>query len=89
MSQVDPIDLQLHVVHDCIRACIYADHMARQKRPELAWISLCDICYAEAVISWNGIFGTDAQPSHWKQLLELLPVPEFSDLRPFSSDVIA
>ena len=88
MAAVDPVDVQLHLVHDCLRACVYADHIARRGRPETAWLSLSDVLYAEAVICWNGLFGSYGQPSHWTQLTERLPVLDESNLRPFSAEII-
>lgn len=87
-EQLDPIEVQFNLIHDRIRACIYADHIGRKAAKADAWWSIGDMCYAEAVIGWNGMFGTDAQKSHWKKFLDRLPVPEQSRLKPFGSEII-
>jgi hypothetical protein len=44
--------------------------------------------YADAVISWNAIFGTSSQETHWKVIAEGLVIPTGSTLNPFGLDVI-
>lgn len=84
----DPIDIQFGLVHDCVRACIFADHISRTKPKEVAWLSIADMCYADAIISWNAIFGTDSQDSHWKKHAQLFEVPDGSKLKPFGLEMI-
>lgn len=42
------------------------------------------MCHADAIMSWNSIFGTNSQKAHWKKFIERLPVPSGSKLKPFS-----
>ena len=89
MNIANPIDVQFGIVHDCIRACVYADHIGRLREKQDAWWSIGDMCYADAVISWNHIFGTNSQKSHWKGFAELVPIPDGSKLKPFCKEMIA
>lgn len=89
MNRIKAIDAQFGLVHDCIRACVYADHIDRITHKKDAWLSLGSICYAEAIITWNHIFGANSQKSHWKRFTKLVPVPEGSRLKPFGPQVIA
>jgi len=88
MKPVDPIEVQFSLAHDCIRACIFADHIGRTKPKEDAWLSICDMCYSDAIMSWNAIFGTNSQSSHWKKITESLPIPRDSNLKPFGLAMI-
>ena len=83
MSGPDPIEVQFGLAHDCIRACIFADHIARTNPKEDAWLSICDMCYSDATIAWNSLFGSNSQSSHWKKITESLPIPSSSKLKPF------
>ena len=88
MNEIDPIEVQFHLAHDCIRACVYADFIARQKPKETAWPSICDMLYSEAILAWNTLFGTNSQNSHWKKLAEKIPVPSSSKLKQFGKKMI-
>lgn len=89
MSQdIDPLDVQFHLTHDCIRACVYADHIGRLKPKAMAWPSICDMLYADAVISWNAIFGTTSQETHWKVFTKALVMPSGANRKPFGINVI-
>lgn len=88
-KDIDPLLVQFHLVHDCIRACIYVDHLVKTQRPEHAWLSICDILYSEAVTAWCSIFGTNSQESHWKRTIGGLPIPEGAKLKQFSKEMIA
>jgi hypothetical protein len=46
------------------------------------------MCYSEAIISWNQIFGTDSQSAHWKKLSEALPIPANAKLKPFGKAMV-
>ncbi|MEO8442163.1 MAG: hypothetical protein ABI547_06715 [Betaproteobacteria bacterium] len=89
---VDPLVVQFNLVHDCIRACIYIDYIKRKNHKAIAWQSITDMCSAEAVISWNQIFGANSQDAHWKKLVpklvEKLPVQDESRIKPFSKQMI-
>ena len=89
VSHADPIEVQFGLAHDCIRACIYGDFIGRKEPKKAAWFSIMDMCYADAVLSWNQIFGSDSQPAHWKKLADRLPVPERSKLMPFGKGMVA
>jgi hypothetical protein len=88
MNKIDPLEVQFHLVHDCIRACSYADQIGRLKPKAAAWQSICDMLYADAVLSWNAIFGTTSQETHWKKLAEHLVIPPGANLKPFGRDMI-
>lgn len=85
---IDPIDVQFGLAHDCIRACVFADHINRTTHKSDAWWSIMDMCYSDAIVSWNAIFGSDSQSSHWKHLMEELRVPERAVLKPFCRAMI-
>lgn len=86
--QVDRIEVQFCLAHDCIRACVYGDFIWRKKSAKVAWLSLMDMCYSDAIITWNQLFGSNSQESHWKGFVDLIPVPVGFALKPFSSKVI-
>ncbi|ACB35384.1 hypothetical protein Lcho_3124 [Leptothrix cholodnii SP-6] len=85
---IDPLDVQFGLAHDCIRACIFADHIQKTKPKASAWPSLLDMCYSDAIMSWNAIFGTDSQDSHWKNWVAKVSPPKNSPLRPFHRSMI-
>ncbi|MCB4358292.1 hypothetical protein [Quatrionicoccus australiensis] len=88
MSSIDSIEVQFGLAHDCIRACVFADHIARTKPQAEAWLSICDMCYSDAVMAWNSLFGANSQSSHWKKMAEILPIPSGSNLKPFGLSII-
>lgn len=85
---IDPIVVQFNLVHDCIRACVYVEHIARVSAPCNAWISILDMCNSEAIISWNQIFGSDSQQAHWKKLSDALPIPTNGRPKPFEKAMV-
>lgn len=87
-TAIDPLAVQFHLVHDCIRACVYADHIRRAEIKKDAWLSIGDMCNSNAILYWNHIFGTNSQQSHWKKLLANVPLPERSPLKPFGKAMI-
>lgn len=88
MKFFDRLDVQFGLVHDCIRACVYADYIMRHENKKDAWWAICDMCYADAIISWNQIFGAWSQKAHWKEFMKDCPVPKQSKLRPFSKELV-
>lgn len=46
------------------------------------------MCYSEAILSWNQIFGSDSQQAHWKKLSEALPIPTEAKLKPFGMAMV-
>ena len=86
---VNQLEVQFDLTHDCIRACVYADYIARVQPRGDAWPSICDTLYADAILSWNHLFGTNSQESHWKKWVERAPVPTGSRLKPFAASMIA
>ena len=87
-TYVDRIEVQFGLAHDCIRACVYGNYIARRESARPAWLSIMDMCYADAVITWNQLFGTDSQHAHWKGFTALLPIPSGVPLKPFGREVI-
>jgi hypothetical protein len=85
---IDPLAVQFALAHDCIRACIFADHINKINPKASAWLSLSDMCYSDAIMSWNAIFGMDSQDSHWKNLVAKVSLPRDSPLRPFHRNMI-
>jgi hypothetical protein len=68
---------------------VYADFIARQKPSEdSAWLGILDICYADAIISWNQLFGTRSQETHWSKFVSRIPIPEGERLIPFTKELI-
>jgi len=86
--KTDPLEIQFHLVHDCIRAAVYADYMAKKKPRAEAWLSICDMFYSEAIIAWNAIFGTNSQSTHWKKITNQLQIPNGSKIKPFGKEMI-
>lgn len=81
------ISIQFGLAHDCMRACIFADHIARTKPKKDAWPSLMDICYTDAVLTWTQLFGNNSEQSHWKHFVgKISKLP--SGLRPFSAEIV-
>ena len=86
---MDPWNQQLGLTDDCLRACVFADYIGRQKPPfESAWESIVDICYSDAIITWNQIFGQRSQETHWSKFVEKLEIPKGDKLKPFNKDII-
>lgn len=82
------IEVQFGLADDCIRACAYCNHIAKTRSIHVAWSSIMDMCYQDAIISWNVIFGKYSQQGHWKHFTERLPVPRGSRLLPFGKTLI-
>ena len=87
-SKIDRVEIQFGLAHDCIRACVYSNYISCQNSERVAWLSIMDMCYADAVLAWNQLFGTDSQDAHWKKFSAWLPVPPNSNLKPFGKEVI-
>ena len=87
-TSIDQLEVQFHLVHDCIRGCVYAASIQKCQPKGGAWLSICDMCYSEAVIAWNAIFGTNSQKAHWKHMVCNLPKPSNSKIKPFGKDMI-
>jgi len=87
-TELDPLDVQFGLAQDCIRACIFADHIRKTKPKAAAWPSLLDMCYSDAIMSWNALFGTDSQDSHWKNWVAKVSPPNGSKLIPFHRRMI-
>lgn len=85
---VDTTSLQFSLTHDCIRACIYSQYIQKFCKDRAAWISLGDMCFSEAIMCWNQIFGTDSQGCHWKKFVSASDIPRHSKLKPFSVENI-
>ena len=85
---INPLQVQFGLAHDCIRACVYTDYISNVQIKKDAWLSIRDMCYADAIISWNAIFGANSQESHWKKLAAKVSVPERSLLKPFGKEMI-
>jgi hypothetical protein len=77
------------LVDDCLRACVFGDYIFRQNPPvDSAWLAIGDMCYADAVVSWNQLFGQRSQETHWSKLTKQIKIPEGGKLRPFGRDMI-
>lgn len=82
------IEQQFGLVHDCMRACVYGDYIERVAPKDEAWMSIRDMCYSDAIISWSSIFGVYSEETHWKKLVEQFECPKGERLRVFSSSSI-
>jgi len=82
------IDIQFGLVHDCIRACVYGDFIARKKPTKGAWPSLMDMCFSDSIITWNQLFGVRSQETHWSKFVSQLKIPQGEKLKPFSKEII-
>lgn len=82
------IEQQFGLVHDCMRACVYADYINRNAPQGGAWESIKDMCYSDAIISWANIFGTDKEKTHWKKLVENFRFVNFDKIKVFSREMI-
>lgn len=87
-SKTSRIEIQFGLAHDCIRACVYSNYIARKKSTKVAWLSLMDTCYADAVITWNQLFGTNSQQAHWKAFTHSVALPTGTKLKPFGKNII-
>lgn len=77
------------ITDNCLRACVYADFIGRQKvKRDSAWASIMQLCYAEAVLSWNQLFGQQSQETHWSHLVNEFTIPPEDKLKPFSKEMI-
>ncbi|AKX54615.1 hypothetical protein AKN90_02010 [Thiopseudomonas alkaliphila] len=47
-----------------------------------------DTCYADAVITWNQLFGTNSQQAHWKAFTHSVALPTGTKLKPFGKNII-
>jgi hypothetical protein len=82
------IDIQFGLVHDCMRACVYGGFLAKERPTKGAWPSLMDICYSDAIITWNQLFGVWSQETHWSKFDSQLKIPQGDKLKPFSKEII-
>lgn len=81
----EDLKIQFGLTHDCVRACVFFDHIVRVRPQAEAWISFVDICYTDAVLTWTQLFGSNGEETHWKHFLSKFDnLPE--NLRRFSSD---
>ena len=67
---------------------MYGDFLAQKKVQEGAWPSIMDMCYADAVISWNSIFGQRSQETHWSKFVSKITIPKNDKLKPFDRHVV-
>jgi|TARA_R100000501_G_C2612296_1_gene106593 hypothetical protein len=80
---------QFGLVDDCLRACVFGEYIWSQNPPEdSAWPALSDICYSDAIISWNQLFGQRSQETHWTKLVKNIEIPDGDKLKPFNKEMI-
>ena len=80
---------QIGLADDCLRACVFGDYiMIRRPPPDSAWRSIADICYSDAVITWNQLFGQRSQETHWTKFVSQLKIPKGDKLKPFGKEMI-
>ena len=88
-SGMDVWTLHFGLIDDCLRSCVFCDYISRQNPPvESAWPAIADMCYSDAVMSWTQVFGQNSQETHWRKLVERLPIPPAENLKPFSQEMI-
>jgi hypothetical protein len=83
---MSPIQQQFNIVHDCIRACVFFDHIYRQKPTNCAWHSLKGMCYSDAIITWNKLFGVWSQETHWKNFVSTIKIPVNGEFELFTKE---
>lgn len=82
-------DQHFGLADDGLRACIFGDYIWRQKVDrKSAWVAIADMCYADAVISWNQLFGQHSQETHWSKLVSQLTIPPDDKLKLFGKEMI-
>ncbi len=79
---------QFGLVHDCLRACVFGDYLTKKNSKHGAWPSIADMCYSDAVISWNSIFGVYSSETHWKTFVSKIEIPKGDELKDFNKDMI-
>lgn len=89
MDFVKRTKIQMGLALDVIRASVFADHIAQLSTREHAWPALHDMCYVDAVNTWNQLFGDTKQASHWSHYQKefLLPA-KLPGYQPFSARLI-
>jgi hypothetical protein len=88
MDTFDDIDVQEGLICDCIRAIVFCDYIYRKRPEKRGWMSIMDMCYADAVVSWCSLFGQNSQESHWRRFLESLNPTNGWAYELFSTDFI-
>ncbi len=83
---MSPLQQQFNIVHDCIRSCVFFDHIHRQKPIDGAWLSLKGMCYSDAIITWNKLFGVWGQETHWKKFVPTIKMPVNGEFEPFTKE---
>lgn len=86
---MDLFSQQIGLVDDCLRAYVYADFICKQKPPlGSAWVPIADMCYADLVICWNGLFGQNSQETHWKKFVAQITLTKEDNLKLFNKDML-
>lgn len=85
---MNELEIQFGIIHDCMRGTIYGDFLGRKELSNSAWPSIMDMCYADAIISWNQVFGQRSQDTHWSKFVKKLKLPEGTKLKPFTKQII-
>lgn len=77
------------LLDDCLRSCVFTSYIWEKKPQEgSAWVNIADLCYSDAILSWNKLFGQKNQETHWSKLSPQVKIPEVDALRPFDRDLI-
>ncbi len=69
-GQLQLIEIQLNLLHDCIRSIIYFHRSQEMTGVFSAWIYISDVLSEHLVQSWCKIFGTNSEPTHWEKISE-------------------
>ena len=65
------------LLDDCLRSCVFASHIWKKRPVEgSAWVNIADLCYTDAILSWNKLFGQRNQETHWSKLAPKVKIPE-------------
>jgi hypothetical protein len=85
---MNPLQQQFNLVHDCIRACVYCEHIHKQNTTSGAWLSLKGMCYSDAINTWNQLFGVWSQDTHWKKFVSILETDNYKGFDFFTKEKI-
>ncbi|MCU8091650.1 hypothetical protein L5M18_08745 [Shewanella sp. SM20] len=86
---MDIFSQQFQIIDNGLRGCVFGDYIVRNNTDnDHAWGSIMNMCYAEAVISWNQIFGQTSQETHWSKLVSQITIPPGDKLKIFNKEMI-
>ena len=85
---MNSLKIQFGLVNDCLRACVFGSFLDEKKPHDNAWDTFCDMCYSDVLLSWNCIFGTRSQETHWRNFVSEIQIPRNEEFHPFKKQLI-